>query len=120
MATPDQIGTFARALGSGSDDRIIAGDTWTRDLVFTDSSTKIAVDFTGWTPVFEVIDSSGTLLETGSVSPSPGDTTGIFEVTLSTAQTTALLGTNTFRLAITFGADRHTLVCGPFVVSGCP
>ena len=120
MVCAEKVGTFSRSFGSGLDDRIVAGDTWTRSILFAGKKTGLAVDFSGWIPSFDVVDSNGTLLETASVTPSPGDTTGIFTPTLTTTQTTGLLGKNTYRLAITSGADRHTLACGLFIVSGCP
>lgn len=120
MATAEQTGTFSFSLGSGASDKIVAGDSWERDFVFEDGQTCDPIDFTGWTPAFEIFDAGGTVLETGVVTPSPGDATGIFTAELSAAQTAAVLGTNTHRLVITSGGLRRTLFCGPFIVSSCP
>lgn len=119
MATVEQLVTEVLTIG-GPGDQITAGDTWQRSFPRTDPQTCVPVDFTGWTPVAEVVDSGGTVLETATVTPSPGDDTGIFLVELTPAQTAVVPGTNTLRLRVSLGGDVKTTFCATYIITPCP
>ncbi len=49
------------------------------------------MDFTGFTLIGEIVDASGTVLDTFTVTPSVGDATGSFDLHLDDSQTTTAL-----------------------------
>lgn len=121
MATPpEQLPTSVFALGLPNGAQITAGDTWSISPTFEDKLACELIDFTGWTPVATVEDSAGNVLETATVTPSPGDTTGSFTIVLSGTQTANIVGTNKLKLVITAaGPLVKTLICSPFTVTDC-
>jgi len=78
---------------------------------------KVPADFTGYVPVAEIHDASGAVVQTITVTPSVGDATGIFNISLTPAQTTqALADTGVewrFRITISPSFD-STLIIAPF------
>lgn len=121
MATPpEQLPTSVFALGLPNGEQITAGDTWTISPIWKEKLSGELIDFTGWTPVGTVEDADGNVLETATVTPSPGDATGSFTIVLSTTQTANLVGTNKLVLVITAaGPLQKTLICSPFTVTDC-
>lgn len=74
-------------------------------------------DFTGFTPVAEVLDANGVVVETLTVTPSEGDATGKFLVELSIAQTTLALSLagRSWRFNVTSPSpSQDTLLIAPF------
>jgi hypothetical protein len=118
--TPEQIPTSVFAFGLPTGEQITAGDTWTISPIWREKISGDLIDFTGWTPVATVVDADKVVLETAVVTPSPGDATGSFTLTLSTTQTANLVGTNTLKLVLTAaGPLQATLICSPFTVTDC-
>ena len=79
----------------GPNGLLIVGQSFDRTYNFTafDGSTcsNEAVDFTGFTLIGEIVDASGTVLDTFTVTPSVGDATGSFDLHLDDSQTTTAL-----------------------------
>ncbi len=116
-----EIPTEENAAIGADGDLLIVGDSFDRSYLWEDFEDGTAADFTGYVPTGEVVDSSGTVLVTLTVTPSPGDTTGTFRVQATATNTTTLgASANTWRLRITLGAVTRTLICAPFTVSSCP
>ena len=125
--SPSTIPTTSVEFGGKPEDRIIAGDSYDRTLLFTDVSVtpNVPIDFTGWTQSGEFIDEDGSVIAGTSVTvtPDPGDATGTIRIQVTAAVTTILLGSGDgkSRLALrgTFGAERKTWICGNFTVEAC-
>ena len=79
------------------------------------------VDFTGFTIIAEILDSTKAVLDTFTVTPSAGDTTGIFALHLDDTQVDANLQANAthWQLRITDGtpAVNHLLIFTSFKVT---
>lgn len=79
----------------------------------------LPADFTGYTPLAEILDSDGAVVETLTVSPIVGDATGKFDLSLTPAQTAPTLAAAgvlwRFRLILapTF---QETYIIAPFVL----
>lgn len=100
---------------------ISVGDSFYHPFNVKEEISCVPADFTGWTPAFAILDATGAVLETGTVTPSAGDLTGIFVAELTAAQTTTLgEATYAYRLQITDGGGGvNTLFCGPFKLTEC-
>lgn len=82
-----------------------------------DCASTLPANFTDYTPVAEILDATGAVVETLTVTPAVGDITGVFTVELSSAQTTAALAAagKQWRFDITSAApSRDTLIIAPF------
>ncbi len=110
------------AVLAGPGQVLTEGDSFEKPLFWREKQSGDPLDFTGYTMTFEVVDSSGTLVETGTVVPAIGDATGDFTLGLTTAQTSnaLMLAKNTARFIGVNGAIRKTFICSPFTVSACP
>jgi len=94
------------------------GANWSRQFTYADDAGS-GINLTGWTISFIVYNAAGTSVLTLS-SPSSGVTIsnaagGIFIVSMTAAQTTALgQGTFTYRLSMTDGTSVTVLAVGRF------
>lgn len=116
-----ELTTVEAPIGDAPDDVVTVGDSFARSFAVQEADPPCAfADFTGYVPAFEVLDGAGAVLVTGTVLPSPGDVTGTFAATLTTADTITLgEGVFHYRLRIVQGAVTKTLFCGPFTVTEC-
>jgi hypothetical protein len=99
MALPDYFPKTNEEYDIGSPNGLLlVGQSFDRTFTFTqfDGTTckDEPVDFTGFTMIAEVLDSSGVVLDTFTVTPSAGDTTGSFDIHLDDTQTTTGLRTS--------------------------
>ena len=109
----------------GPNGRLFVGDSFDRqyDWLAFDGATcsDVPVDFTGFTIIAEILDSANVVLDTFTVTPSVGDTTGIFELHLDDTQTTTTLRDDAvnWRMRITDGtpAANHPLIFTSFKVT---
>lgn len=111
----------SRDFGFEADDFVLVGDQFVHRFKVQDPIDCTDADFTGFTPAFEILDSAGAVVETGTVTPSPGDATGEFLVVLTDTQTTTLGEVElAYRLRIDDGAGVVvTLFCGQFKLTLC-
>jgi hypothetical protein len=109
----------------GPTDLLLVGDSFERAYTWqvADPPPECCefspADFTGYTPTADVLDAAGLVLDTFTVTPSPGDTTGTFTVSLTSAQVDAGLAAAAvrWRLRITAGSITRTLVYALFTVT---
>ena len=129
MPIPPPNGTYSiPELGIGNSESLIqsalfVGDSFLgRSVAWEgqdpdDCDLVIPFPFDGFTPVAEVLDVNGVVLETMSVTPPEGDVTGSFLVELSSAQTTLALSEAavSWRFRVTSPApSQDTLLIAPF------
>ncbi len=116
-----ELRTVTRDFGFEPDDLVTVGDSFTHRFRVEDPTDCAPADFTGFTPSFEILDNTGTLVLAGTVLPVVGDVTGEFLVNLTAANTTTLgESSNAYRLRITDGAAvTITLFCGQFRTTVC-
>ena len=79
----------------GPNGLLVVGQSFDRTFTFTqfngETCTDEPVTFVGFTMIAEVIDVAGVVLDTISVDPSVGDTTGSFDLHLDDSQVTTTL-----------------------------
>ena len=79
----------------GPNGLLVVGQSFDRTFIFTAFSGGTCadepVDFTGFNMIGEIVDASGTVLDTFTVTPSAGDATGSFDLHLDDDQTTTAL-----------------------------
>jgi hypothetical protein len=123
-----ELPTIDVSFGFEPDDIVTAGDLFNRRFVVesTDAPDCDPADFTGFTPAFDIVDSVGAVVISGTVAPPAGDTTGTFVVSLTAVQTAALVVAPAttrelaYRLRIDDGAGIIiTLFCGQIRFSVC-
>lgn len=82
----------------GANDLLIVGASFDRiynwDSFDGATCADLPVDFTGFNLIAEILDSTGAVLDTFTVTPTAGDTTGEFRLQLSPSQTTTTLRDN--------------------------
>lgn len=116
-----ELRTVTRDFGFEPNDLVQVGDRFAHRFIVEDQVDCTAADFTGFTPAFEILDNTGAVVATGTVTPSPGDNTGTFLVILTDTQTTTLGEVErAYRLRIDDGAGVIvTLFCGQFKLTLC-
>ena len=124
--TVAELLTVDVSIGFKLDDIVSSGDLFNKRFQIQDRNDCVFADFTGFTPAFDLLDDTGTIVITGTVLPSPGDDTGTFLVALTAAQTAGLLTSVqnqrdlAYRLRIDDGSGViKTLFCGQFRVTRC-
>ena len=117
----EELPTVERSFGFDPLDLVTVGDFFQHRFIVQDPDDCTLADFSGYTPAFDILDSAGAIVLSGTVVPSPGDNTGTFLVSLTTAQTTTLGEANyAYRLRIDDGGGTvKTLFCGQFNLTLC-
>ncbi len=113
----------------GPNGKLFVGDSFDRGYEFLSPADPVEgetcklepVDFTGFTIIAEILDSSNVVLDTFLVTPSVGDATGAFVLHLDDTETTTVLRDSAvnWRLRITDGTPviNHPLIFTSFKVT---
>jgi hypothetical protein len=96
MALPDFFPKTDEEFDIGSaNGLLVVGQSFDRTFTFTQFNGATCADepveFDGFTMIGEVIDSAGVVLDTFTVDPSAGDSTGSFDLHLDDSQVTTSL-----------------------------
>ncbi len=102
MALPDFFPKTDEVLDIGSaNGPLLVGQSFDRSYNFTAfdgvTCSDVPVDFTGFTLIAEILDATDAVLDTFTVTPSAGDTTGSFDLHLDDSQVDAALRTSSVR-----------------------
>lgn len=120
--TAEELGTrtqdthCARVSIGQTGDPLYVGDSFERLYTWLDETGLI--NFSSYVPTADILDESGLVVGTGTVTPDPGDVTGAFQVVFTNAETVVgLVGVAThWRLRITSGAVTRTLIKALFTL----
>lgn len=131
MPLPPPHGTYSEPLlGIGNpqsliQDILLTTDSFDRDIAWRlpdpndCKAPYLPADFTGYTPLAEILDADGNIVETFTVTPLVGDATGTFSYSLTPAQTTPALAAVAvswrFRLVLA-PSFQETYLIAPFVL----
>jgi hypothetical protein len=125
MALPDFFPKTDEELDiGGPNGPLLVGQSFDRTYNFTAfdglTCSDVPVDFTGFTLIAEILDSTDAVLDSFTVDPSVGDTTGSFDLHLDPAQVTASLRTSSvkwkFRM-VDGGPTNEALIFANFKVT---
>ncbi len=113
----EQVTTAIVDLGNTTNDLLVEGDRFERDVSFTDDSDGSAINFTGWTATGVIKDADDTATTIGTFTITGGGTSGIWNIVLDPIPA-ACVGRNPYDIQITDGGSVKTLMRGKFEAVG--
>lgn len=111
---------IGRVEGNPKTSKLLVGAYFSREYTWEDFDTKDPANFTGWTPTAFAVDANNVMVGVAfDVTPSPGDLTGTFRVTIPVTTTAMRDDAVKWRFDIVNGPQTVPLACSPFNVESC-